>query len=164
MNERLKKLRKELDLTQEEFARKIGIKRNTLATYEIGRNEPIDAVLSLICREFNVSEQWLRSGQGEMFVRPETFSLNDYAKKANLSALEFDIIRGYLDLDADVRRSLMSYLVNVVSKHSEIAATQEESFEDVKARKLREFERELDEEKNMPTSSALLTRKEIGSA
>lgn len=68
MNERLKKLRKTLDLTQQEFADKIGIKRNTMATYESGRNTPIDAVISLICREFNVNEEWLRTGEGEMFI------------------------------------------------------------------------------------------------
>lgn len=68
MNERIKKLRKTLDLTQQEFADRLGIKRNTVATYESGRNEPIDAVISLICREFNVNEEWLRNGTGEMFV------------------------------------------------------------------------------------------------
>ena len=60
MNDRIKKLRRELELTQQEFANKIGIKRNTIATYESGRNDPIDAVISLICREFNVNETWLR--------------------------------------------------------------------------------------------------------
>ena len=71
MNERLKKLRKTLELTQQEFADRIGIKRNTLATYESGRNEPIDAVVSLICREFNVNEDWLRNGgsDDDMFVK-----------------------------------------------------------------------------------------------
>lgn len=67
MNERLKKLRRTLDLTQQEFADKIGIKRNTMAQYEIGRNEPIDAVIISICREFNVNENWLRTGKGDMF-------------------------------------------------------------------------------------------------
>ena len=69
MKNRIKKIRKELDLTQQEFADKIGIKRNTLSTYESGRNEPIDAVISLICREFNVSKEWLRTGEGDMFVQ-----------------------------------------------------------------------------------------------
>lgn len=69
MNERLKKLRKALDLTQQEFADRIGVKRNTIATYEIGRNTPLDAVIASICREFNVSETWLRTGEGEMFVK-----------------------------------------------------------------------------------------------
>ena len=68
MNERLKKLRKELDMTQQEFAEGIGIKRNTMATYESGRNEPIDAVISLICTKYNVNENWLRTGEGEMFM------------------------------------------------------------------------------------------------
>lgn len=69
MHERLRKLRKTLDLTQQEFAEKLGIKRSTMATYESGRNEPIDAVISLICREFNVNEEWLREGKGEMFIQ-----------------------------------------------------------------------------------------------
>ncbi|MDE7156457.1 MAG: helix-turn-helix domain-containing protein [Lachnospiraceae bacterium] len=67
MNERLKKLRKALDLTQQEFADKIGSKRNTIAKYETATNVPSAAVISLICREFNVSENWLRTGEGEMF-------------------------------------------------------------------------------------------------
>lgn len=68
MNERLKKLRKVLDLTQREFGERIGVKPNTIATYEIGRNQPIDAVIALICREFGVSEKWLRYGDGDMFT------------------------------------------------------------------------------------------------
>ncbi|MBD5169356.1 MAG: helix-turn-helix transcriptional regulator [Oscillibacter sp.] len=69
MGERIKKLRKALDLTQQEFCERIGVKRNTIAKYETNRGEPIDAVISLICREFNVSESWLRTGEGEMFVQ-----------------------------------------------------------------------------------------------
>ena len=68
MNERIKKLRKELKLTQQEFSDKLHIKRNTLANYEIGRNEPIDAVVALICKTYNVNEEWLRSGEGDMFL------------------------------------------------------------------------------------------------
>lgn len=68
MKERIKKIRKSLDLTQQEFAGRIGIKRNTIANYETGRNDPVDSVVSLICREFNVNENWLRTGKGEMFL------------------------------------------------------------------------------------------------
>lgn len=69
MKDRLKDLRKAKGLTQQEFADKIGIKRGAIANYELGRNEPIDAVITLICREFNVNENWLRTGEGEMFVQ-----------------------------------------------------------------------------------------------
>lgn len=72
MKDRIRKIRRNLDLTQQEFADKLGIKRNTIANYESGRNEPIDAVVSLICREFNVSEEWLRTGAGEMFNKLDT--------------------------------------------------------------------------------------------
>lgn len=68
MNERLKKLRKALDLTQQEFADRIGSKRNTVAKYETEANTPSAAVVSLICREFNVNEDWLRNGVGDMFL------------------------------------------------------------------------------------------------
>ena len=69
MKDRLKQLRKELQLNQQEFADKLGINRGTLANYEVGRNEPIDAVIKLICGKFNVNEDWLRTGEGEMFVQ-----------------------------------------------------------------------------------------------
>lgn len=54
-------------MTQQEFADKIGISRGNIAAYEVGKNDPSDAVISLICREFNVSEDWLRNGTGDMF-------------------------------------------------------------------------------------------------
>lgn len=69
MGERLKKLRKALGFkNQQEFADALNIKRGTIANYEIGRNEPIDAVITLICSKFNVNEEWLRTGEGEMFI------------------------------------------------------------------------------------------------
>lgn len=68
MHKRLKKLRKELELTQQEFSDKIGVSRSNIGKYESGISEPSSAVLSLICREFNVNEDWLRYGNGEMFL------------------------------------------------------------------------------------------------
>ena len=67
MEERIKELRKALGLTQQKFADALGIKQNTVAQYEIGRNPPTDTVITLICREFGVNESWLRDGIGEMF-------------------------------------------------------------------------------------------------
>lgn len=69
MKERLKALRKELHLTQQEFADRVGISRGNIGAYEVGKNVPSDAVISLICREFHVNKEWLRTGNGEMFVK-----------------------------------------------------------------------------------------------
>ena len=68
MNGRLRKLRKALDHTQQDFADRIGSKRNTVAKYETGDNAPSAAVIHSICREFNVNEEWLRTGAGDMFL------------------------------------------------------------------------------------------------
>ena len=56
MKDRIKKIRRELDLTQQEFADKIGISRGNIGAYEVGKNAPSDAVISLICTKFNVNE------------------------------------------------------------------------------------------------------------
>ena len=69
MNDRIRALRKNLDLTQQEFANKLGLKRNSVASYEIGRSIPMEAVIISICREFDVNEEWLRTGEGEMFLQ-----------------------------------------------------------------------------------------------
>ena len=68
MNERIKQLRKHLGLNQTEFGARIGVKQTTIAGYERGASTPLDAVVSALCREFNVSERWLREGEGEMFL------------------------------------------------------------------------------------------------
>lgn len=77
MNERLKKLRKTLDLTQQEFADKVGTPRDNIGGYETGRRKPSDAVISLICKtnfppKGKVNENWLRTGEGgddNMFIK-----------------------------------------------------------------------------------------------
>lgn len=68
IGERIKILRKELGKTQQAFASAIGLKRNTIANYEIDQIQPSDRTIADICREFNVSENWLRTGEGEMFL------------------------------------------------------------------------------------------------
>lgn len=68
MKERLRKLRKTLDLTQQEFADKLKVPRNTIGGYEVGKSNPSDAAVNNICNIFNVNEEWLRTGNGEMFI------------------------------------------------------------------------------------------------
>ena len=69
MKDRIKKIRKDSDLTQQKFAERIGTSRNNLAGYEAGTRIPSAAVVSLICREFNVNEEWLCDGTGEPYIQ-----------------------------------------------------------------------------------------------
>ena len=71
LKERIREIRKALKLTQVEFGEKIGVKGNTVTNYETGLRNPTDAVLLSICREFNVNEMWLRTGEGDMFQIPD---------------------------------------------------------------------------------------------
>ncbi|MCI6358470.1 MAG: helix-turn-helix domain-containing protein [Clostridiales bacterium] len=71
MGERIKQLRQALGMTQQEFADHLHIKRGAVANYEVGRNAS-DTVIAMICREYNVSETWLRTGEGDMFLQRST--------------------------------------------------------------------------------------------
>lgn len=69
MNERIKELRKLLNLTQQQFAEKLGVSRNTVATYEIGKSDPSEAAINNICTKCHVDKSWLITGQGEPFLK-----------------------------------------------------------------------------------------------
>lgn len=116
MNERMKRLRKALDITQQEFADKIGIKRNSYANYETGRNIPIDAIIVSICREFNVNETWLRTGEGKMFIEiPEEDMFSRAAascvKDNDVIAMEGLIL--WRTLPPEARKNVEEYILQL---------------------------------------------------
>ena len=61
IKDRIKKLRRQLDMTQDDFSKKLGLARNSIASYETGRREPTNAIVVSICREFGINEIWLRT-------------------------------------------------------------------------------------------------------
>lgn len=67
MNTRIKAVRKTAKLNQTEFGARIGVGQAAVAAWESGTRSPMDAIIQSICREFNVDERWLRTGEGEMF-------------------------------------------------------------------------------------------------
>ncbi len=119
MNTRIKKLRKALDLTQQEFADKIGMKRNTVANYETNRNEPSNSVVSLICREFNVNEEWLRTGMGEMFNKPPETLADKLAQEYGLDDLGRQIMAAYLDLNESDRLAVGRLIQNLIDERED---------------------------------------------
>lgn len=65
MNTRIKEIRKKHGLNQEQFGARIGIKQSTVTAYECGNRVPMDSTVLAICREFDVNEEWLRTGKGD---------------------------------------------------------------------------------------------------
>lgn len=82
MNKRLKILRTELELSQAEFSNKLSIAQSTYAVLESGKSVLRDRHIKLICSTFNVNEEWLREGKGDMFDNSLTENLS-----ANLTKL-----------------------------------------------------------------------------
>ena len=102
MNERITLLRKALELNQTDFGARIGVKQGTVAAYESGARVPLDSVVVSICREFGVSESWLRSGEGEMFLQ--------LSREEEITKFCMSIIR---DPDSEFQRQFVSVLARL---------------------------------------------------
>jgi len=138
MKDRIKLIRKTANLTQEEFAIRLGGKRNTVAKYETGAIEPSTAVFSLICREFGVNENWLRTGEGEMYTK--TSRDDDIQRFVDSLKVEGD----------SFKKRLISVLSDLDSAGwkvlEEIAAS---LYREEQAREANEEEKEIDIEKEV---------------
>lgn len=131
MKDRIRKIRRELDLTQQEFADRLGVKRGAIANYEIGRNEPVDSIISLICREFKVNEEWLRNGTGEMFAPDASDELEALVKKYDLSNADQVLIEKYVNLKAGSRETIINFITDVVAALDGTADPNTKAFSDV---------------------------------
>lgn len=120
MNDRIKKIRKDAGLTQEQFAKKLGVKRNTVATYEMGRSTPIDAAIASICREFGVNEDWLRNGNEPMYL-PAGDKLERYLAQISKGDDTFikDLIEVYMELDDTSKEALRKIARAMAKKYKE---------------------------------------------
>ena len=68
IGERIKEIRVSAGLNQIDFGKRLSLSQSAVANYEKNVRVPLDAVIASICKEFNVSEEWLRTGEGEPFV------------------------------------------------------------------------------------------------
>ena len=115
LGSRIKRLRKELDLTQAEFAARIGSVQNTVTGYESGRRNPSTPVISLICREFNVREEWLRDGTGEMFKDKPSSALDALSEEYGLSNAAYVMIEKFVNLKPEAQETIFNYVREVAA-------------------------------------------------
>ena len=100
-NERIKVARKALGHTQDKFGAKLGVGKTAVSKVENGENSVTDQLRLAVCREFRVSEDWLRTGEGDMFVEP--------AEDEEIARFMGDILTG----EPDFRRRLISVLARM---------------------------------------------------
>lgn len=110
MHTRLKELRNTLDLTQSDFAKSLGIGQSTLGMMEVGKREINDRHIKTICAIYNVNEEWLRNGNGEMFTQTSENILDELAIKHGLTDKEKAILSAFLDLSSDGRAAIIDYV------------------------------------------------------
>lgn len=118
--ERVREVRKSLGLTLEKFGEKIGMKKNSVSQIENGKNNVTDANVKAICREFNISEEWLRTGSGNMRIPVEdeaAAAVSDLVEKSNPL---YDVIKGimvaYQRLDDPSREVIDQFIMDAVSQ------------------------------------------------
>lgn len=132
--ERIRELRKNyLHMSQTDFGERLGVNRDVIGNIELNRlvrPEQKLSLLKLICKEFSVNEEWLMNGTEPMFVEPDTFNLHDFAKEHNITKLETEIVKTYLELDPSIRKMLIehfkSHLLDQLAAETEKEPTTEE--------------------------------------
>ncbi len=111
IGERIKLLRKDLKLTQEEFGAKIGVKGNTVTGYERGSRTPSDSVINYICLIFNVNQTWLRTGDGDMYLDGfDGGSLSSLWSEYDCNNIEIEFLKSYFSLKKSDRSAFCKIL------------------------------------------------------
>lgn len=106
---RILELRTQAGLNQADFGKLIGVTRSAICNYENGSRSVGKQVILSICREFGVTEDWLRDGTEPKFVDQPAFDLGDYVRQRGASDLETQILKAYFELDKDTRQKLLEH-------------------------------------------------------
>lgn len=129
MNERLKKIRLYFNKTQEEFAASINIKSKAhISSLESGKRALTDRIISDVCNTYNINEEWLKFGTGEMFIENDSSIVSELASEYNLDSKSVKFIEAFLNLTSeqrDVLQDLAISFANSLAKDNEVTATKE---------------------------------------
>ena len=109
-------LRKQLNLSQESFGKRIGIKKSSMSSIEKNKSNPSNQTIKLICNEFNVSYNWLVDGDGDIFIEDDESTIEMLKRDYNLRDVEVRLIEEFLKLDENERDVLINYLERAVGK------------------------------------------------
>lgn len=115
MNERLKQLRKALKLNQVDFGAKLSLTGSAISRYESGVNAMADNIVLLICREFDVNEEWLRYGTGSMFSQKNMDLIEQLSDKYDLGLYGRQLLETYLELSDADKRAVERFVVHLTA-------------------------------------------------
>ena len=121
MNNRIKWIRKQKNLSQADFAEALNLKRNSISLIEVGKRNPSDRTIMDICKTFNVSEEWLRTGNGDPFIETPSTILDQLQKEYDLDDFTTNLILQYLSLNADQRQLVQDFFYKVTFKGNTVS-------------------------------------------
>lgn len=113
IHDRIKELRKHLKMNQTDFGMKLNLSQTAIGQYENGTRNITDRSISQICTTFQISENWLRTGQGEMYEETETTLFAAFAKQYDLSEAEQKAARYLLQLSSQERQQILHHVVGL---------------------------------------------------
>lgn len=117
MNDRIFELRKALKLTQTEFGKALGITASGVSDIESGRRVVQDRHIKLILAAFpKVSENWIRSGEGSMFLEEHRDAIAEIVKKYSFGDIVGKLLEAFDDLDPDAQEIVLQYTQRFVGK------------------------------------------------
>ncbi len=120
MNKRIKELRKTLGFTLEKFGMKLGVKKNTVSQWENGKNALSEQIFAAICNvSWNgkyVNEEWLRTGEGDMFKKPSNKALYQLKHDYGLTNKEYDFIARFLSLKPEMRIIVADFITETAER------------------------------------------------
>lgn len=114
INDRIKLIRESVRLSQSEFAEKLNLKRNSISLMEGGKRNPSNRTINDICKVFNVSEEWLRTGEGSMISNDVSSTMQQLKMEYDLNSFDYELIAQYLQLTTDQRKTVCDYFRNVI--------------------------------------------------
>lgn len=98
LHERIRKIRTDLELTQQQYADKLGISRDTVNNLERGRMQIKEMYLRLICKTFRVNYFWLTEEKGDPYISVPDILMDDVIEKYGLDDLDKELIEEYVKL------------------------------------------------------------------
>ena len=112
-NERLKELRSNLHLSQEEMGKRLGVTRGALCKIELGDRKLTGQMILSICREFRVDYFWLTEGKGEMFTGTPESVIDEIAEDYDLDDIDKKMLEKYLTLSKEERNVIKGYFKSI---------------------------------------------------
>lgn len=119
IQERIKFIRKEKNLNQEEFGERLGVGKYVIANIELNRVEPKELLINHICDIYSINKEWILNGTGEVYQTTEKNIINDLVKEFDLDEDELSIIKSYINLPKIQRKNFVSILKAMVNPPDE---------------------------------------------